>query len=102
VECTRAGPVQARPVIQTNDCWRNRPTFACVQARMDHDERSAIRDEGHDPDHPAVIAALERLARTLNAHRGLVDEMLPALGLRRTASFAISADSIDGMTPHPR
>lgn len=91
-----------RPVIQSNECCRNQQEPGYVQAGMDHDERTAIRDEGHDPDHTDVIAALERLARTLSAHRGLVDEMLPALGLRRTASLAISADSIGGMTPHPR
>lgn len=74
----------------------NRCTRACIQLDMDDDERIVIRDEGDDPDAPAIIATLARVSLTLRGHRCLVDELLPALGLRRTASFAISADSIDG------
>lgn len=88
-------------VIRMDDCCRNHLAAPCVQPDMDDEHRAAIRAEGYDPDHPAVIAALECVSRTLKAHRGLVDELLPALGLRRTASLTISVDSIDGMTPHP-
>jgi hypothetical protein len=35
----------------------------CVQPHMDEIERAAIRDEGYDPDDPAVIAALDPGAR---------------------------------------
>ena len=38
---------------------------------MDHDERAAIRGEGHDPDHPAVVTALDQVKRTLRLYRHL-------------------------------
>ncbi len=38
---------------------------------MDHDERAAIRDEGHDPDHPTVLHALDQVKRTLHLYRHL-------------------------------
>ncbi|MGB3355648.1 MAG: hypothetical protein WBB00_23190 [Mycobacterium sp.] len=38
---------------------------------MDHDERAASRDEGHDPDHPTVVAALDQVNRTLQLYRHL-------------------------------
>jgi hypothetical protein len=34
---------------------------------MDDIERAAIRDEGHDPDDPAVVAALDRVSAELAA-----------------------------------
>ena len=38
---------------------------------MDHDERVAIRSEGHDPDHPAVATALHQVKRPLRLYRHL-------------------------------
>lgn len=38
---------------------------------MDEDERAAIRDEGYDPDDPAVIDALDQVKRTLHTYRHL-------------------------------
>ncbi|WP_179277634.1 hypothetical protein [Rhodococcus sp. 14-2496-1d] len=38
---------------------------------MDHDEREAVRDEGRDPDHPAVATALHQVKRTLSLYRHL-------------------------------
>ncbi|MDJ0362997.1 hypothetical protein [Rhodococcus sp. H29-C3] len=38
---------------------------------MDEDERAAIRDEGYDPDDPAVIDALDQVTRTLHTYRHL-------------------------------
>ncbi|MCJ0894678.1 hypothetical protein [Rhodococcus sp. ARC_M5] len=38
---------------------------------MDHDDRDAVRDEGHDPDHPSVAIALDQVKRTLNLYRHL-------------------------------
>ncbi|WP_176458627.1 MULTISPECIES: hypothetical protein [unclassified Rhodococcus (in: high G+C Gram-positive bacteria)] len=38
---------------------------------MDHDERAAIRADGHDPDHPAVSDALDQVKRTLHLYRHL-------------------------------
>ncbi|MGB2720386.1 MAG: hypothetical protein WBC54_11615, partial [Rhodococcus sp. (in: high G+C Gram-positive bacteria)] len=55
----------------TNDCCRNQLEPDGVQAGMDHHERTAIRNEGHDPNHPAVVAALDQVKRTLNLHRHL-------------------------------
>jgi hypothetical protein len=38
---------------------------------MDHDERAAIRSDGHDPDHPAVSDTLDQVKRTLRLYRHL-------------------------------
>ena len=38
---------------------------------MDHDDRAAIRDEGHDPDHPAVVTALDQVKHALHLYRHL-------------------------------
>ncbi|MDZ7931203.1 MAG: hypothetical protein U5N21_14615 [Rhodococcus sp. (in: high G+C Gram-positive bacteria)] len=38
---------------------------------MDHHERAAIRNEGHDPNHPAVVAALDQVKCTLHLYRHL-------------------------------
>nr|WP_176457561.1 MULTISPECIES: hypothetical protein [unclassified Rhodococcus (in: high G+C Gram-positive bacteria)] len=38
---------------------------------MDHNERAAIRSEGHDPDHPAVPHALDQVKRDLRLYRHL-------------------------------
>lgn len=51
----------------------NRRSLGRVQSHMDTNERTAIRDEGLDPDDPAVIAALDRVTRTLRAHHHLID-----------------------------
>ena len=61
---------------------RNRRTASCVQPDMDHDERAAIRTEGHDPDHPAVSHALDQVKRTLRLHRHL--------------AWTFTADDLDG------
>jgi hypothetical protein len=39
---------------------------------MEDIERAAIRDEGYDPDDPAVIAALDRVRGELAAIMGVV------------------------------
>ena len=39
---------------------------------MDQIECSAIRDEGYDPDAPAVVAALDRVRRDLAALMAVV------------------------------
>jgi hypothetical protein len=39
---------------------RNQYSIFRVEAGMDESERAAIRDEGYDPDDPAVVAALVR------------------------------------------
>jgi len=54
-----------------NDCCRNQREPGCVQAGMDHNDRAAIRDVGHDPDHPAVVTALHQVERTLSLYRHL-------------------------------
>lgn len=38
---------------------------------MDHDDREAVRDAGYDPDHPAVITALDQVKCTLSLYRHL-------------------------------
>jgi hypothetical protein len=38
---------------------RNQLVVYGVQAGMDEIERAAIRDEGFDPDDPAVVAAID-------------------------------------------
>jgi hypothetical protein len=38
-----------------------------VQVGMDEIERAAIRDEGYDPDNPAVLAALDQVRAELAA-----------------------------------
>lgn len=52
---------------------------------MDDDEHAATRDEGHDPNHPAVIHALDQVKR--------------ALHLYRHHAWTLTADNLDG---HPR
>jgi hypothetical protein len=37
----------------------NRSLSACVQTGMDEIEREAIRAEGHDPDDPGVVIAID-------------------------------------------
>ncbi|MEV8237831.1 MULTISPECIES: hypothetical protein [Nocardiaceae] len=49
---------------------------------MDAEEHEAIRDEGHDPDHPAVVHALEQVKRTLHLYRYL--------------AWTLTADDLDG------
>jgi hypothetical protein len=51
---------------------------------MDDIEREAIRDEGYDPDDPAVVAALERVRAEL-----AVDELLTALADLRLARLSV-------------
>ena len=43
----------------------NRHNLSGVQGGVDEIERTAIRDEGSDPDHPEVIAALDRVRAEL-------------------------------------
>lgn len=49
---------------------------------MDDDECSAIRSEGHDPDHPAVSHALDQVKRDLRLYRHL--------------AWTFTADDLDG------
>ena len=43
---------------------------------MDECERAAIRDEGYDPDDPAVIVALARVTVLLRSYRARPSKLL--------------------------
>ena len=62
---------------------RNHLDPACVQRSMDDDEDAAIRDEGRDPNEPAVISALDQVKRTLHLYRHL--------------AWTFTADDLDGV-----
>jgi hypothetical protein len=47
-----------------------------VQPNMDDIEREAIRDEGYNPDDPAVVAALDRVRAELAALGRAIDRRL--------------------------
>lgn len=48
---------------------RNQSASFGVHAGIDDIERAAIRDEGYDPDDPAVVAALDRVRAELASAR---------------------------------
>lgn len=77
-------PCPAPPVIRANDCCRNRRTTPCVQPDMDHEERAAIRADGHDPGHPAVSHAFEQVKHALHLYRHL--------------AWTLTADDLDGVS----
>lgn len=53
---------------------------------MDDDEDAAIRDEGRDPNDPAVVSALDQVKRTLHLYRHL--------------AWTFTADDLDTHTVH--
>jgi len=60
------GPATIRMlVIHPQPAQSIRQAASGIFAGMDEIERSAIRDEGYDPDDPRVIAALDRVRAAL-------------------------------------
>lgn len=63
---------------------------------MDSIERTAVIDEGYDPDDPTVLAALDDVMRVLAEHRHLTGD--PELSLVHVVDVARAYESGHGST----
>lgn len=81
-----AHPVRVLQSFDRITVARNRLDPVCVQQGMDDDEDAAIRDEGRDPNDPAVMRALDQVKRTLHLYRHI--------------AWSFTADDLDTHTVH--